>query len=334
MWACIFSAASNTQFDLPVRSKVNYNPDPDKARRSRRRGRDSGHVNPGYNRNSSDSSSVGSDVDGRDLSPPRVRKSHLSSDSSYDESSSVDEEIPGESPTYRMEREIDRRDRTSYKKSRQNNLLDPRDDPDSSGGKYRRTNGEYQRMSRRENFERNPRSDSPLTIGSLRKHTERLGPGGQSDQREDRKNNSSSKGRRRDVSPSTKTNEESEVSKMSLTTGGTDITATTTGSKFEKNPRLRRNSPSRSSSHRRYRKDSERDEKGRRRPRRTVSAEREREERKKKRSQSPSSGSERSGSSRSGSSRRSRSEATRINKDQGELPIFREMNKKNKSSVV
>ncbi|XP_052782260.1 zinc finger Ran-binding domain-containing protein 2-like [Mya arenaria] len=331
----VFStAASNTQFDLPQRSKVNQNPDPAAARRSRRRereGRERGHVNPGYARNSSDSSSFGSDVDGRDLSPPRVRTAHLSSDSSYDDSSSVDEEIPGNSTTYRMEKETDRRQ--SYKRSRQNDILDSRgDNPDS--GRYRRTNGESQRMSRRDGYERNPRSDSPLTIGSLKKHEERL-TGGRGDQRDDRRAGNATKSRKREESPSARTYESSEMT-GSVTTRGTDFTATTvgSGSRFQKNPSLRRNSPHRSSSHRRYRKDSEKDEKGRKRPRRTPSAERERQERKSQRSKSPGSErSSRSGSSRSGSSRQTKSEAKKLNQQQAVLPIFADTKKKKSSAV-
>ncbi|KAL4226788.1 hypothetical protein ACF0H5_014767 [Mactra antiquata] len=326
------TAASNTQYDYPRRSKVNQFPDPEAARRSRRRerGRDVGHSNPAYARQS-DSSSIGSDVDGRDLSPPRVRRPRggqtneaFSSESSYEDSSSVDDEVVGGS--YRMERETDReRNRNSYKRSKQNDIIDG--SKNQSNGRYRHTGEESQRVSRRDEFsKRNPRSDSPLTIETLEKHekiTRR-----ESKEWEDQKAfKNTGKNRKRENSPS-RTYESSEVTQTSLTTEGTMTTASS--SRFQKNPSLRRNSPARSSSHRRYRKDNEKDEKGRRKPRRTRSSDRQGHSRDRHgRSHSP-------GSQSSGSSRRSRSssasEAKRINKEQQMLPIFQDLKKK--SSAV
>ncbi|XP_060571647.1 serine/arginine-rich splicing factor 6-like isoform X3 [Ruditapes philippinarum] len=335
----VFStAASNTQYDYPQRSKVNQFPDPEAARRSRRRerGHDSGHSNPAFTRHSSDTSSV-SDADGRDLSPPRVRRPRggqvndaFSSESSYEDSSSVDDEVVG--GNYRMERETDRerdrKSRSSYKRAtgRQDEI-----DSRNTGGRYRRTEDESQRMSRREDFpKRNPRSDSPLTIETLEKHEKNLA---RRDSKEwDDQKAFRNKSKKRDSSPS-RTYESSEATGASLTTEGTDFTATTSSSRFQKNPSLRRNSPSRSSSHRRY-KNNEKDEQGRRKPRRTRSKDRSSSSDRHDRSRSPgSAGSSRSGS---GSTRRSRSssqrEAKRINKEQAMLPIFADMKKK--SSAV
>ncbi|XP_053377587.1 pre-mRNA-splicing factor 38B-like [Mercenaria mercenaria] len=339
----VFStAASNTQYDYPQRSKVNQFPDPEAARRSRRRerGRDAGHSNPAFTRHSSDTSSI-SDADGRDLSPPRARRPRggqlndaFSSESSYEDSSSVEDEVVG--GNYRMERETDRekerRTRSSYKRAtgRQDDLLDG--SRGENTGRYRRTDDESQRMSRRDEFsKRNPRSDSPLTIETLEKHEKNLARR-ESKEWEDQKA-FKNRSRKRDSSPS-RTYESSEVTQASLTTEGTEFTATTMSStRFQKNPSLRRNSPSRSSSHRRYRKDNEKDEHGRRKPRRTRSKDRSgSHDRQSDRSRSP--GSSRSGS---GSTRRSRSssarEAKRINKEQAMLPIFADAQKKKSSAV-
>lgn len=314
---------------MPRKSRVNQYPDPT----ARRRERDNGHVNPAYTRHGSDSSSVGSDVEGRDLSPPRVRRprdGNFSSLSSDDSSSVEDDVIPGNS--FKMEREIedrDRRGRSSYKRSRQNDLLDS---DRTNTGRYRRTDEESQRMSRRDEFTRNPRSDSPLTIGSLRKHEEITG----SDKHDDNKS-SKSRSRRRDPSPSSRTYESSEVTQMSLTTEGT-MTTQSSGTRFQKNPSLRRNSPSRSSSHRRYRKDNEKDANGRRKPRRTRSSDRgdHTDSARRERSRSPGGSSQRSSSSR-GSSRRSRSaakaEAKQANREQAILPIFQQTKSKKSSAV-
>ncbi|KAH3816887.1 serine/arginine repetitive matrix protein 2-like [Dreissena polymorpha] len=344
----VFSTgASNTQFDLPQRSRVNQFPDPAAARKSRQKGReqgrDQGHVNTAYSRHSSDTSSNSSDVEGRDLSPPRVRKPRgdsYASDTSNDESSSLEEEIPGGEVTFRMEKETDKRARGSYKKARQNNILDLSDTAD--GRRNKRREPESQHTSRRDTVARNPRSDSPLTIGTLKKHEEITGGG--TDSHDNRKTNVNNRVKKRDTSPSTRTYESSEtgVTQASSQTAGTEFTATTvsSGTRFQKNPSLRRNSPARSSSQRRYRKDHETDEKGRRKPRRTRSAERERSERQSQRSRSPGSGSERSersgSSSRSGStrsSRRSRSEQQRQLKEQAILPIFQDAKKKKGSFV-
>lgn len=286
-------------------------------------------MNPAYARHSSDSSSIGSDVDGRDLSPPRIR--HQCSSLSSDDSSSIDDDvIPGNS--FRMEKETDghnKHTRSSYKRSRQNDLLDS-DTTDTSSRGFRRNNEESGRLSRRDEFKRNPRSDSPLTIGSLKKHEEITG----GDKNEDTRSSKHSRTKRREQSPSSRTYESSEYTQASLTTEGTMTTVSST--RFQKNPSLRRNSPSRSSSHRRYRKDNEKDEKGRRRPRRTRSSDRgDHTDSRRERSRSPGSNSQRSSSSRS-SNRRSRSaakaEARVKNKEQAILPIFQQPNKK--SSAV
>lgn len=217
------------------------------------------------------------------------------------------------------EREREKRHRSSYKRAteKHEDVFDGR--KNQSNGRYRRTEEESHRMSRRDEFsKRNPRSDSPLTIETLEKHEKRTARKETTDW-DDQVAFKGSKSKKREPSPS-RTYDSSEVTQTSLTTEGT---ATTGSSRFAKNPSLRRNSPARSSSHRRYRQDGEKDEKGRRKPRRTRSSERERQER----SRSP--GSSRSGS---GSTRRSRSssarEAKKINKEQAMLPIFADMKKK------
>ena len=312
---------------MPQRSRVNQYPDPAAARRSRRREqeRDKGHVNPAYARHSSDSSSIGSDVEGRDLSPPRIR--HQFSSLSSDDSSSVDDDVIPGNDSFKMERETNSKNsRASYKRSRHNDMLDS-DRSDSS--QFRRNNDATGRRSRRDDYKpRNPRSDSPLTIGSLKKHEAITG----SDNKEDTRSSRHNRSRRREQSPS-RTNESSEYTLASLTTEGTVTTASS--SRFQKNPSLRRNSPSRSSSHRRYRNDHEKDSTGRRKPRRTRSHDRgDRTDSRSDRSKSSDGGSQRSSSSRS-SSRRSRSaakaEAKQVNKDQAMLPIF--ANNKKSSAV-
>lgn len=263
----------------------------------------------------------------------------FSSESSYEDSSSVDDEVVGGNYTMERETDRDRKPRGSYKRAtgKQDDYLDG--SRNKSNGRYRRTEDESQRMSRRDEYsKRNPRSDSPLTIETLEKHEKTLARR-ESKEWEDQKAFRNNKSRKREPSPSSRTYESSEVTQASLTTEGTEYTATTMSStRFQKNPSLRRNSPSRSSSHRRYRKDHETDEKGRRKPRRTRSSERERSERHDRRnhdrSRSPGSASSRSGS---GSTRRSRTssarEAKKLNKEQAILPIFADAGKKKSSAV-
>lgn len=328
--------ASRQSSDYPRRSRVNQFPDPEAARKARReerdrdRERDVGHVNPAYARNSSDSSSISSDIEGgRDVSPARVRtrggerNMAFSSESSMDDSSSIDDVdvVPG----YSMERELNNRQRMSYKMARQKgDLLD-------NGTGYNDTKFSREgegRRSRRDEFQRrNPRSDSPLTVAQVSKHDEIT-------RREtEQKDSRSVKSRRRDTSPSSRTYESSVDTGTTL---GTDFTATTKSSgHFQKNPSLRRNSPSRSSSHRRYKRDKdETDSKGRRRPRRTRSSDRQHRSHS-DRSRSPAS-SQRSHSS-SGSRRShgsSQREAKKMNKEQAILPIFADPKSKKKTSAV
>ena len=325
-----FTAASNTQVNFPSRSRVNQYPDPEAARKARQRSKrmEQGHSNPAYERHGSESSS--SDVDKGDLSPPRVRRPRggqvneaFSSASSCDESSSIgDDEVPG---SFEIDNEVrPKRNRSSYKRSKQHDLLDsakPRSD---------RGLNESQRRSRRDEFnKRNPRSDSPLTIETLEKHEKRTRQE-KDDWRNDK--NRSVRSKKRDTSPS-RSYEGSETTGVSLVTEGTEFSATTasSGQRFAKNPSLRRNSPSRSSSHRRYRKDNEKDSTGRRKPRRTRSSDRQSERSRspggERRSRSGSTGSN-SGSYRSSRSRTS--EYKKMNKEQAMLPIFSD---KKQSSV-
>ena len=256
------SAAS--QPDYPMPSRVNQYPDPVAKRNSRRKEReknhDVGHVNPAYNRHGSETDSNSSDMDNRDISPPRVRRARgghenmaFSSDSSYEDSSSVEEDkVPG---SYSVEDEtFDKNRRRSFKNAtKEQDILDGRrtDRRERSSGRYTRT-GDQERRSRRDDFKpRNPRSDSPLTIETLEKH-EKI-----TRRESDRKPDTSKKdkSRRREPSPSV---DSSATQTGSLVTEGTDFTTTTISSvpRFDKNPNLRRSSPSRSSSHRRYKKDS------------------------------------------------------------------------------
>ena len=340
MFVFCISAASGP--DYPKRPRVNQYPDPVAHKKERQKERertrhDVGHVNPAYNRHGSESDSNTSDMDNRDISPPRVRRARggrenpaFSSDSSYEDSSSVDEErVEG----YSVKDETFRQDRRrSYKEAREQDILDGRrSERDKADGRYRRTGEE--RRSRRDDFKRNPRSDSPLTIETLKTH-EKITRG---DQKADiSKRDSMKEKRRREPSPS---QDSSLTQTGSLVTEGTEHTATTAGSRFEKNPRLRRNSPSRSSSHRRYRKDNK-DSQGRSRHHRSGSGERNHhrsssnEGGHKDRSRSPGSSSRSRRSNSSGGSM-SRSDAKRLNKQQAVLPIFADpKGKKSKSSVV
>ena len=332
--------------DYPTRSRVNQYPDPVAHRKERQRERersrhDVGHVNPAYSRHGSETDSNSSDMDNRDVSPPRVRRARggrdnlaFSSDSSYEDSSSMeDERVEG----YSLEDETFKQDRRrSYKQSREQDILDGRrtDRDKADGGRYI-ARGEGRR-SRRDDFtKRNPRSDSPLTIETLEKH-EKITRG---DQKGDSKRDSmrKDKSRRRDPSPS----QDSSVTQTgSVVTEGTEHTATTVGSRFEKNPRLRRSSPSRSSSHRRYRKDNK-DSQGRSRTHRSGSGDRSHHHRSgsnegghRDRSRSPGSSRSRRSRSSDGSGSMSRSDAKRLNKQQAVLPIFADPKGKKKSSMV
>ncbi|XP_052779206.1 uncharacterized protein LOC128216631 [Mya arenaria] len=252
----VFSTASSKfQFPLHQRSRVNPFPDPIASRKrhkKERKGRDRGHVNPGYARGSSDSSSTGSDVGERDLSPPRVRMAQYSSDSSNDDSSGVEDEVPGGSPVYRMERETDGPVRRSLRTKTINNAAG------FANGRHRQTSGDNHRMSRRDSFERNPKSDSSLTINSLKRYENNLGGGSIN-----RRSNSNSKLRTRERSSSSITHSSSDLTGASYISGETNLTDLTSVSRYQKN--TRRSSPS---SRRRYRKDPNRDKKGRKRPRR------------------------------------------------------------------
>lgn len=334
----VFTTAAS-QPDYPMPSRVNQYPDPVAKRNSRRKEReknhDVGHVNPAYNRHGSETDSNSSDMDNRDISPPRVRRARgghenmaFSSDSSYEDSSSVEEDkVPG---SYSVEDEtFDKNRRRSFQKAtKEQDILDGRrtDRRERSSGRYTRT-GDQERRSRRDDFKpRNPRSDSPLTIETLEKH-EKI-----TRRESDRKPDTSKKdkSRRREPSPSV---DSSATQTGSLVTEGTDFTATTmsSGPRFAKNPSLRRSSPSRSSSHRRYRKDNK-DSAGRTRHHRPHSGER-RSHSGESRDRSRSPGSSRSRRSHS-SGGSSRSEAKQINKQQAILPIFADPKKKSKSSMV
>lgn len=331
--------------DYPTRSRVNQYPDPVAHRKDRQKERersrhDVGHVNPAYSRHGSETDSNSSDMDNRDVSPPRVRRARggrenlaFSSDSSYEDSSSMeDERVEG----YSLEDETFKKDRRrSYKQSREQDILDGRrSDRDKADGRYIR--GGEGRRSRRDDFKRNPpRSDSPLTIETLEKH-EKITRGDQKGDSSKRDSFRKDK-RRRDPSPS---QDSSLTNTGSVVTEGTEHTATTVGSRFEKNPRLRRNSPSRSSSHRRYRKDNK-DSQGRSRTHRSGSGERSHhrsgsnEGGHRARSRSPGSSHSRRSRSSDGSGSMSRHDAKRLNKQQAVLPIFSDpKGKKSKSSMV
>lgn len=341
----VFTTAAS-QPDYPMRSRVNQYPDPVAKRNSRRKEReknhDAGHVNPAYNRHGSETESNSSDMDNRDISPPRVRRARgghenraFSSDSSYEDSSSMEEDkVPG---SYSVEDEtFDKNRRRSFQKAtKEQDILDGRrtDRRERPGGRYTRT-GDQERRSRRDDFKpRNPRSDSPLTIETLEQH-EKI-----TRRESDRKPDTSKKdkSRKREPSPSV---DSSATQTGSLVTEGTEFTATTmssAGPRFVKNPSLRRSSPSRSSSHRRYRKDNK-DSAGRTRhrphsgERRSHSGER-RSHSGESRDRSRSPGSSRSRRSHS-SGGSSRSEAKHLNKQQAILPIFADPKKKSKSSMV
>lgn len=333
----VFHTVSSS--DYPKRSRVNQYPDPVAKRNSRKKEReanhDVGHVNPAYNRHGSETDSNSSDMDNRDISPPRVRRGRgghdnmaFSSDSSYDdESSSVDEDKVNGS--YSVEDETFQKNRRrSFQKAKEQDIIDGRrsDRKDRSDGRYTRTGEE--RRSRRDDFKpRNPRSDSPLTVETLSKHEKITSRDSDNKRSETSKKD---KSKRREPSPSV---DSSATQTGSLVTEGTEYTATTvsSGRRFAKNPSLRRNSPSRSSSQRRYRKDNK-DSAGRTRHHRTHSGERRShsgENRDRSRSPGGSSRSRRSHSSES------RSDSRKINKQQAILPIFADPKaKKKKTSVV
>ena len=290
---------------------------------------DVGHVNPAYSRHGSETDSNTSDMDNRDISPPRVRRARggrdnlaFSSDSSYKDSSSVDDErVEG----YSVEDET-----FSQKEAREQDILDGRRsdrwDRDKTDGRCTRTG--KGRRSRRDEFKRNPRSDSPLTIETLEKHENITRA--ESDKNTDiSKRNSieKEKSRRREPSPS---QDSSLTQKGSLVTDGTEHIATTVGSRFEKNPKYRRNSPSRSSSHRHYRTRHHRSGSGERNHHRSSSNEVSHRDRSRS-----SGGSSRSRRSNSSGGSGSRLEATKLNKQQAVLPIFSDpKGKKSKSSTV
>ena len=299
-------------------------------------------MNPAYSRHGSETESNSSDMDNnRDISPPRVRRPRggrdnqaLSSDSPYEDSSSVDDEkVDG---TYTVEDETHEKDRRkSFQRAKENDLLDGRRSDRSirANGRYTGTGEGQEPRSRRDDYKpRNPRSDSPLTIETLEKH-EKL-TSGKSDRRSDtsKRDTKKDKSKRRDPSPSV---DSSATQTGSLVTEGTEFTATTmsSGTRFVKNPSLRRNSPSRSSSYRRYRKDNK-DSSGRTRHHRTHSGERRsRSGDRRERSRSP--GNSRSGSSSHSRRSPSRREAKVVNKQQEMLPIFKDPKaKKGKNSSV
>ena len=299
-------------------------------------------MNPAYSRHGSETESNSSDMDNnRDISPPRVRRPRggrdnqaCSSDSPYEDSSSVDDEkVDG---TYTVEDETHEKDRRkSFQRAKENDLLDRRRSDRSirANGRYTRTGEGQERRSRRDDYKpRNPRSDSPLTIETLEKH-EKI-TSGKSDRRNDtsKRDTKKDKSKRRDPSPSV---DSSATQTGSLVTEGTEFTTTTmsSGTRFAKNPSLRRNSPSRSSSYRRYRKDNK-DSSGRTRHHRTHSGERRsRSGDRRERSRSP--GSSRSVSSSHSRRSPSRREAKVVNKQQEMLPIFKDPKaKKGKNSSV
>ena len=341
----LFLIAGASGPDYPTRSRVNQYPDPVAHRKDRQKERersrhDVGHVNPAYSRHASETDSNSSDMDNRDVSPPRVRRARggrenlaFISDSSYEDSSSMeDERVEG----YTLEDETFKQDRRrSYKQSREQDILD-RDKAD--GGRYISRSGEGRR-SRRDDFKKHPpRSDSPLTIETLEKH-EKITRGDRDKKGDNSKRDSFRKDkRRREPSPS---QDSSLTNTGSVVTEGTEHTATTLGSRFEKNPRLRRNSPSRSSSHRRYRKDNK-DSQGRSRTHRSGSGERSHQHRSgsnegghRDRSRSPGSTRSRRSRSSDGSGSMSRHDAKKLNKQQAVLPIFSDpKGAKKKSSMV
>ena len=303
-------------------------------------------MNPAYSRHGSETDSNSSDMDNnRDISPPRVSRPRggrdnqaFPSDSSNEDSSSVDDEkVHGTyRGTYKVEDETYGKDkRKSFQRAKENDLLDGRRSDTSirANGRYTRTEEGQERRSRRDDYKpRNPRSDSPLTIETLEKH-EKI-TSGKSDRRNDtsKRDTKKDKSKRRDPSPSV---DSSATQTGSLVTEGTEFTATTmsSGTRFAKNPSLRRNSPSRSSSYRRYRKDNK-DSSGRTRHHRTHSGEgRSRSGDRRERSRSP--GSSRSGSSSHSRRLPSRREAKVVNKQQEMLPIFKDPKaKKSKNSSV
>ena len=262
-----------------------------------------------------------------------MNPAYRSHGSETDSSSVDDEKVDG---TYTVEDETYEKDRRkSFQRAKENDLLDGRRSDRSirANGRYTRTGEGQERRSRRDDYKpRNPRSDSPLTIETLKKH-EKI-TSGKSDRRNDtsKKDTKKDKSKRRDPSPSV---DSSATQTGSLVTEGTEFTATTmsSGTRFAKNPSLRRNSPSRSSSYRRYRKDNK-DSSGRTRHHRTHSGERRsRSGDRRERSRSP--GSSRSGSSSHSRRSPSRREAKVVNKQQEMLPIFKDPKaKKGKNSSV
>ena len=265
----------------------------------------------------------------RDISPPRVRRPRggrdnqaFSSDSSYEDSSSVDDEkVDG---TYTVEDEINEKDRRkTIPRAKENDLLDGRRSDRSirANGRYTQTSEGQERRSRRDDCKpRKPRSDSPLTIETLEKR-EKI-TSGKSDRRNDtsKRNTKKDKSKRRDPSPSV---DSSVTQTGSLVTEGTEFTATTKSSRtpFVKNPNLRRNSLSRSSPYSRCK--GNKDSLGRTSPHRPHSGERRsRSGDRKERSRSP--GSSRSGSSPHSIRSSSRREAKIVNKQQEMLLIFKD----------
>ena len=287
-------------------------------------------MNPAYSRHGSETESNSSDMDNnRDISPPRVRRPRggrdnqaFSSDSSYEDSSSVDDEkVDG---TFTAEDETNEKDRRkSFPRAKENDLLDGHRSDRSirANGPYTRTGEGQERRSRRDDYKpRKPRSDSPLAIETLEEH-EKI-TSGKSDRRNDtsKRDTKKDKSKRWDPSPSV---DSSVTQTGSLVTEGTQFTATTmsSGRLFDPNPNLRRISPSRSSSLGRCK--AKKDSLGRTRRLRTHSGERRsRSGDRRERSRSP--GSSRSGSSPHSRRSPSRREAKVVNKQQEMLPIFKD----------
>ncbi|KAL3853198.1 hypothetical protein ACJMK2_016759 [Sinanodonta woodiana] len=305
----IYASSASQKMDYRA-PRVSKFPDPIKEKDEKNKNR--GYDNPTFKRSSSDSSSVdGNSLEGgRDLSPPRPsRRGYnnpgFSSDSSFEDSSSM-EENGGKVDAYSsVDFEHEQRkqpQRRSLKAATKNDIISGKDkgSTDSGsvrGGRSQRVNLDMPDSSRSQSRggnsypSRKPRSDSPLTMEILEKH----------DKTHD-SSTSLSKAR-------TESNETSTVTQTSLVTETeTSGTISDRQRKFVKNASLRRNSPSRSSSHRRYKKDKEKE------PSKHGSARRSH----RSRSSSPSSGSV----SSSQRSRRSRSADKRLAKEQAILPIF------------